>query len=300
MIDYKQLKRRCLQSINGVKFECKGTTYGLPGNQYTYIDNGSDILAVCHLDTVQHCNHFDKIVIDNEVNIFNSQLDDRLGIYTILDLLPSLGINFDILLTENEEAGQSTAQYFQIKKKYNWIVEFDRAGQDCVTYDCDCEDILKPYFTIGFGTFSDITSLVSACASFNIGIGYYNEHSKRAYFIESQYISQIEKFIEFYNDYRNIYIPYQEKKYSTDWHDRYKNQFESEIDDQLLYHCEDCGFELYEAETETIVGYICCHYCQNPVILIKDDPSTKYCYSDCQKANPDCDYDFECPDCPMT
>src|SRR4051794_30743638 len=82
-----------------------------PNDYYYYRDNGSDILAVAHLDTVglahQRACHF----VDTEGGpvVYSRALDDRLGAYIILDLLPALGITHDILLTVGEESGQSTA-----------------------------------------------------------------------------------------------------------------------------------------------------------------------------------------------
>ena len=44
--------------------------------------------------------------------VHSGALDDRLGAYIILDLLPKLGINVDVLLTVGEEQGRSTANFF--------------------------------------------------------------------------------------------------------------------------------------------------------------------------------------------
>jgi len=148
-------------------------------------DNGSSILAVAHLDTVNKpgLNYSAKAKLDAEL-YFNPYLDDRLGVYTILHLLPSLGINMDFLFTLGEETGNSTARIFKPNKKYNWIVEFDRRGEDVVDYsfcDLDLEARLKEAgFCMGFGSFSDICLMEGGgCKAFNVGIGYFNEHSTR-------------------------------------------------------------------------------------------------------------------------
>ncbi|MCP6726064.1 hypothetical protein NL526_28810, partial [Klebsiella pneumoniae] len=56
--------------------------------------------------------------------------DDRLGLYYIMEILPSLGINVDVLLTTDEEIGQSSASEFKKAegKQYNWMFMFDRHG----------------------------------------------------------------------------------------------------------------------------------------------------------------------------
>jgi acetylornithine deacetylase/succinyl-diaminopimelate desuccinylase-like protein len=81
-----------------------------PENWYAFRDNGASVLAVAHLDTVvRHqqrlCNFVETA--GGEI-VYSGALDDRLGAYVILDMLPKLGINVDVLLTVGEESGQST------------------------------------------------------------------------------------------------------------------------------------------------------------------------------------------------
>lgn len=211
-LDLAELDRICGASIQGLMKELTkdgGHIGGKRGARYAYKNNGAKVLAVAHLDTVQQGHKTATVQLAGETLIFNPRLDDRLGAYTILRLLPKLGIEVDILLTENEEKGASTAQAFDTKKQYNWIVEFDRAGDDAVIYDYTWGDIIKGYFKKGLGSFSDITCLEHlGCQAVNIGVGYQDCHSPRAYFVLEQYVAQIRRFIKFHGDHKDTHHGY--------------------------------------------------------------------------------------------
>jgi hypothetical protein len=126
-----------------------------------------------------------------------------------MDLLPSLGIHMDILLTVGEESGMSTASMFRTKKKYNWVVEFDRAGVDTVIYDFkEWTATIEKYFKLGHGTFSDISSLNIGCCALNIGVGYHNQHTSGCLAYLDEYKPQIERFVKFYNENKDIHYPH--------------------------------------------------------------------------------------------
>jgi len=148
-------------------------------------DNGADVLAVAHLDTVIHNPKY-KVDKSDPANVVISkcpQLDDRLGAWVILHLIPHMfpHLNYDILLTDSEEIGESTAQYFETTKQYNWMFEFDRNGVDSVTYgysspawDAEVSKISQ----VGRGSFSDISYLDHlGCRGMNVGVGYYGQHT---------------------------------------------------------------------------------------------------------------------------
>jgi hypothetical protein len=146
-----------------------------------HIDRGSKILAVAHLDWVlwDHPTYYNQYVCC-------PQLDDRLGAWVILDLLPSWGLEYDVLLCDSEEVGNSTAQYFKTEKEYNWMFEFDRSGTETVMYQYEqprYTKILRDFqFDVGIGSFSDIAYLDElGCAGFNFGTGYYHEHTYRCF-----------------------------------------------------------------------------------------------------------------------
>lgn len=181
------------------------TKYGLEETPYWFKDNGANVLAVAHLDSVCTPEHFKLVRIGKERMVFSPVLDDRAGVYVILFLLPAMGINVDVLFTTNEEMGASTAAEFVSNKKYNWIVEFDRAGTDVVLYDYDANNKWKVKlqevgFVIGHGTFSDISELEDLkCCAVNVGVGSYDGHSIRARLVLEELAAQVAKFWVFYN-----------------------------------------------------------------------------------------------------
>lgn len=157
-------------------------------NWYAHQDNGSSILAVAHLDTVapahtRACGFLDTAA--GEV-VYSRALDDRLGAYIILDWLPALGIRHDVLLTVGEEDGQSTAEFFEPQKQYDWIIEFDRGGTDVVMYqyedDATADAVEASGARVGRGIFSDIGYLEHLdVKAFNWGVGYRDYHGPRAH-----------------------------------------------------------------------------------------------------------------------
>ena len=182
-------------------------------------DNGAKILAVAHLDTV-----LDGVPdFQGDLVLNCPQLDDRLGLWTIGHLLPSLGCpNYDILLTDGEECGRSTAKHFGSKypKEYNWIFEFDRAGMDVVMYDyedIECRDLLEGYgFDVGWGSFTDICSLEHlGVKAFNFGVGYHHQHSWNCYADLEETMLMAQAFVEFAKDMQDVKLPHvPDKKWS--------------------------------------------------------------------------------------
>ena len=130
---FDMLDKRLTMPIDA--FRSLGTVTETKDGPLIYIDRGSPILGVAHLDTVANgnlpkpkwLNGPDGFPIVNSI-----ALDDRLGAWVLLDLLPSLGLTFDVILCDSEERGRSTAESFQPTREYNWGFEFDRAGTDTV------------------------------------------------------------------------------------------------------------------------------------------------------------------------
>lgn len=241
---------------------------------YTFVDNKKDVLFVAHCDTVREDRHFQEVNLSGDRLIYNSQLDDRLGVYTVLDLLPKLGIYGDILLTENEECGASTAQYFETDKQYNWIVEFDRRGTDVVDYEYQFHNLLDKYWQVGLGTYSDISDLEHlGCKAFNIGVGYYGEHTQRCYMDISEYIEQIAIFTKFYKDNYGKHYHHEKinfKKYN--WKDNiYNDPFNESIINHgqyadYMYYCDICACWYKQSETIIIREFEnrpICPVCEN-------------------------------------
>lgn len=188
-----------------------------PDDFYLYKDNGSKILAVAHLDTVGLHHQRTARFVDTEAGlvVFSRALDDRLGAYIILDLLPRLGVEVDWLLTVGEENGRSTAAYFEPPegKEYNWMIEFDRGGTDVVLYQYDDAESralvrasgAKP----GDGIFSDISYLDHLeIKGFNWGVGYRDYHGPRAHAFLEDTFKMVGHFLNFHEDNVDDYLPH--------------------------------------------------------------------------------------------
>ena len=199
--DLEKLKERCLCDIND--FRKEGRVVDTKDGIYVHKDNGSNILAVAHLDYVRNDKHFFGAQVKDEVRVYNGQLDDRLGAHIILDIFPLLGIKVDILLTDGEESGRSTAQHFETVKQYDWICEFDRRGTDAVMYDYETDELKALTeahgFDTGWGSVSDISYLEHlGVSAINFGTAYYNEHCYDHYFVPAELERQLCQFHEFY------------------------------------------------------------------------------------------------------
>jgi hypothetical protein len=172
---------------------------------YHFRDNGSAVLAVAHLDTVsppgERAAHFADTAAGPVV--YSRALDDRLGAYIILEMLPRLGITYDWLLTTGEESGQSTAEQFTPAKDYDWIIEFDRGGTDVVMYQYDDSDtrmaVTAAGATVGDGIFSDVCYLEHlGVKGFNWGTGYRDYHSRRSHAYLEDTFAMVGRYLRFH------------------------------------------------------------------------------------------------------
>lgn len=215
----KQMERRHKATIGELFQEVGGVTDAdKEGRKYAFKDNGSKVLFVAHCD-VRDCgsDHF----FYHNYRAWSSRLDDRLGVHIGLDLLPELGINVDWLLTEGEEEGKSTAEYFKTEKQYNWMVEFDRRGEDAVHYKFhDIKEKIKPYFKdVQYGGNTDITELGHLnCCGFNVGIGYHGEHTLGSYANLVTTLNQVLRFKSFHTDYADVHIPFKDYTFANNYH----------------------------------------------------------------------------------
>ena len=282
-INYNLLKQMCNSPIK--TFYSVGDVKDTKDGIYIYKSRPENkVLAVAHLDTVLNQKHFYKTNRNKDVLVFNACLDDRLGVYTILDLLPQLNIHYDILLTEGEESGNSTAQYFEAEKSYNWMFSFDRRGEDVVMYQYDDEPTRGLLKSSGFkpaiGSFSDIAFLEHLqIKGFNIGTGYEGEHTSTSYASMNVLTRQVQRFQHFYEKNKDIklaHIPTSQINYGYHYQwgkydDLYcylcaKNRGEFEVDDgiylcgqcfndaEMCQHCQDIVYN-YELTTGL------CKYC---------------------------------------
>lgn len=193
-----------------------------PDNFHFYRDNGSDVLAVAHLDTVGLPHQRACQFLDTEGGpvVYSRALDDRLGAYVILELLPALGLTHDILLTVGEENGRSTAAFFDPPKDYNWMIEFDRGGTDVVMYQYEDDDtyalVRGSGALVGQGIFSDICYLEHlGVKGFNWGVGYRDYHSARSHAYLDDTFSMVRKYLRFHEANADTSLPHTPKR--DDW-----------------------------------------------------------------------------------
>jgi hypothetical protein len=175
--------------------------------RHVFVDRKAPVLYVAHIDTVHDLLKPKDIRIQKD-SLHATGLDDRLGCYLAFRL-NLLGLRGDVLITDHEEINLSTAKYFKTEKEYNWVVEFDRKGDDVVTYGIDSKEFLKNLkkigFSIGKGTKSDLSELYmhNKPCMFNIGVGYHDPHSFRSYVDFSQMASNVKKFAAFYTRHKD-------------------------------------------------------------------------------------------------
>jgi hypothetical protein len=184
-------------------------------------DTVSDVLGIAHMDSVCKTKDFGiaKYVSGKEL-VMSPTLDDRLGVYVICELLPKLGIHTDLLLTTDEESGNSTAKHFKTDKKYKWMFQFDRTGDDVVMYQYDTPELRKRLEDAGLkcasGSASDISKLSDlGCSGMNFGVGYYDYHWERAYADLNVTFDQVAKFMKFYRTNHKTHLIYDKTAHKT-------------------------------------------------------------------------------------
>lgn len=191
-----------------------------PENFYLFKDNGSNILAVAHLDTcVAHEDRTTVLHEDEETGLMvrSGALDDRLGAYVIADTLPKMGMTFDLLYTVGEESGMSTAEAFDPShhhdRQYDWIIEFDRGGTDVVLYQYEDDDLIDRVEATGVpvspGMFSDIAFMEHlGIKGINWGVGYRDYHSVNGHVYLDDLFDMVNAFAEFYDNNKNTHLPH--------------------------------------------------------------------------------------------
>ena len=196
-----------------------------PSNYYWFKDNGAKILAVAHLDTC--VDHIERGTVLAETAggdvVYSGALDDRLGAYVIVDLLPKLGIEVDWLFTVGEEDGMSTAQFFEPSRhhdrEYNWIIEFDRGHEDVVAYQYEDADLVEKVQRTGLfveqGAFSDISFLEHlGRKALNWGVAYRDYHSTRGHVWLNEFFPLIDAFVAFHAEYKDEVMPHEPERHS--------------------------------------------------------------------------------------
>jgi len=216
--NFKEMRRVCSDKENVLAKRYGLTRYQTLHGNYWFKDNGSSILAVVHADTVQSFLHFSVNRLRPDTQIWCPTLDDRLGAYLILEWLQLAGLRYDILLTTNEEKGQSTAIDFQPPKgkQYNWMFMFDRTGDDVVSYQYRdtplAEKLTEHGWKLGYGSYSCIRDLEDlGCKGMNFGTAYYNYHSVYAYASLNDLTRNLRRFMSFYSAFHSTPLPHSVK-----------------------------------------------------------------------------------------
>jgi len=173
------------------------------------------VCLVAHADTVLE----DTTYTYKDDIVTSSELDDRLGIaclvYSIEAQLPLS--QCCMLITDNEECGQSTAQTYTAdcvefdvhNHSPNWLMQFDRRGTDVVTYDYGCDMwhslLTHSGFKLGQGSFSDICYMEElGVVGVNVGIGYHKEHTRGCHANLVHTLAQLQRAIRLYNRFGDI------------------------------------------------------------------------------------------------
>lgn len=161
---------------------------------------GAKILAVAHMDHL--CSGKVHRIDVARGEIVSSALDDRAGVYAALELLPEKGIHADVLLTDDEESGNSTIRHLgaEILGRYNWLVQLDRRGTDVAVYSYDVMiPLLSDLFQVDRGSFTCITAVEDTCpvAAYNLGVAYQREHTERCTLNMHRLLHQIGKLATF-------------------------------------------------------------------------------------------------------
>jgi hypothetical protein len=213
-IDYEKMKQRCLMPMEMFCDVHHVVRFDVNAKYYYYLDNGASVLGVAHLDTVQPPAHFERLVLPHRDLVFSPTLDDRLGVYVILDLLPKLiGHKYDILLTIDEEKGDSSAKLFKSEKQYNWMFEFDRRGDDVALYQYYQNQAVNLFPKYGLqpthGSYTDIANLEHlGCFGMNVGVGYDDAHSLDAWADMDILRKMVSRFVRFFNDHHETHFPF--------------------------------------------------------------------------------------------
>lgn len=242
--DRDALARICELSEHrfGREFDLRRTTIPqarTPENFYFFRDNGSSVLAVAHLDTVAQPAARTARFLQTEggLVVYSRALDDRLGAYVILDLLPKLDLNYDVLLTVGEESGMSTAEHFQADKQYDWLIEFDRGGTDVVMYEYDDVEVREMVrdagAKVGQGSFSDISCMEHLeVKGFNWGVGYQDYHYPRAHAYLDDTFMMVAKYLRFHEQNEGTTMPHYPA--ASPWQQYAGDPFDEKLFEQRL------------------------------------------------------------------
>ena len=207
-VQLDKLRTRLLQTKEELLYDARSRQT----ERYRLTQREGTILGVAHCDYVEDAWSYPTL-FDNSSKLRAGQVDDRVGVWLLLDVLPAIIPTFDVLLTTDDEIGCSSAGEVDELLAYNWTFQFDRRGTDFVDYDLSSKKFKKAFqkttgIREGIGSFSDICMLPDSCGSrVNIGTAYYNEHTPDAHVDLIECYSQVMAFAEFAKQYADDSFP---------------------------------------------------------------------------------------------
>lgn len=183
------------------------------------LNNRRRVLAVVHTDV----NGGDKDLraVYHESRVVARSLDDRLGLYMLLQL--AAYHDFDLLVTTDEELGASTATQFREdhpEYRCNWMFSIDRRARftpqfepSVVLYEYhDAETVAlceAAGFEVEHGSFSDITMLSDLCVKgFNFSAAYFNEHTDQCWADMENVDVMLQKIDAFLAEHSATHLPH--------------------------------------------------------------------------------------------
>jgi len=177
-----------------------------------HIPRGSDVLGVAHLDTRFDDKHF---FVEEHGQVWSARLDGRLGVYMLLDLLPSMGIETDVLLTSGSIDEESTADGYFGTQEYKWIYSFDLPRSGVAMYQYESQLAAEALKGQGFSlrsheSYTDLFELwFLGVVGFNFGNGMLHNESIFSSALLRITTAQAKKFAKFYNRYRDTVFLYE-------------------------------------------------------------------------------------------
>ena len=189
---------------DGQEATCK--VFGKASRTARLIPRGSPVLMVAHVNTVLESRCLAEF---RGGRLYHTVLDNRLGVYLGLEVLPAMGLNVDLLPTTDEEAGCSTAALLRTRKQYNWMFSFDRTGDDVVCYQYECAPLTQILNACGFRSVPALTrallNSITSHAAVDFGCGMFDYHGAGAYCDLAMLDRQLNPSAAFYCEYSGVF-----------------------------------------------------------------------------------------------
>lgn len=248
--------------------------------QYSHVDNGGDVLAVVHADTVARGKPKFSYTLTGAKSI---ALDDRLGVYMAFEMLPKLGVVVDVLITDNEEIMRSTGAMF-VGKEYNWLMGLDRNGTDVVMYQYhsrERETMLRGEgWKVSHGSYSDICDMEGlGVVGFNFGIGYRDAHTEGCHCRRGTIKKQAKRIAEFWRKHHETKFVFEHED-SQEWSEWQYLSDEPGFEGTEGVACPGCGLTHNAMDLVWVADN---YYCFDCVWGLDDYPCPGDC-SDCEEA----------------